>query len=297
MSYKDFSQLNAAVSQYRLDPDANIIRRIVSEIEEMGNIARSLPVDWARAYAGVMVLKYASDGTPTDVTESVTVNGVNAPDSLISDLKRRFYDIYNSYLKDVDEFNRNKLITVDNYIGNALPLADFPGSYTFATVGCGNYTFNIGLDASSLYIKFDATPFSTVSINENKCRGFAAYYPSNTSKKVVEFNLLIKWDIDAVMRYLSGKVVLYINSSNFELESDIVYGEPEQPESRNSRFNETFAGYTMGDKRLISPNSNAVSFGSNLTYGLSNLTPADVSSIIMINSQNISDLKTAIDNL
>lgn len=102
MSYKSFSNLNTAVSQFSIDPAFTFIQRIRDDLEVMANLAKTLPIDWARSYAGVMVLKYATDGTPSDVTDTVTVNGADAPNSLISDLKRRFYTAYNQYQKDKD---------------------------------------------------------------------------------------------------------------------------------------------------------------------------------------------------
>lgn len=104
MSYKSFADLNSAMASFSIDPIYEMFNRIYREIEGMSSLAKSIPVDWARAYAGVMVLKYASDGTPTDVTDTVAVNGIDAPNSLISDLKRRFYTIYDQYVKDKAAF-------------------------------------------------------------------------------------------------------------------------------------------------------------------------------------------------
>lgn len=124
MSYKDFSQLNAAVSQCTLDPVVSVINRVNTEMSEMFQMGKSLPVDWARAYAGVMVLKYASDGTPTDVTDTVTVHGSDAPNSLITDVKRRFYDVYDRYEQDISMLNESIPISTIKKVADILPYVD-----------------------------------------------------------------------------------------------------------------------------------------------------------------------------
>lgn len=116
MSYKDFSGLNGAVSQATVNPDTEVLQRVLNYDRQLLSMCKDLPSSWVRNYASVMVLKYdAQTGDPSDVTDSVVANAVSGPDSLISDTIRRFNDIYDQRQKDLDSVTTSVTRHLDFY--------------------------------------------------------------------------------------------------------------------------------------------------------------------------------------
>lgn len=131
-NYKDFSSLNQHLAE---NPTPSCFNNLLRFMNLVGNFktssqASKLPVDWSRAYAGVMVLKYASDGTPTDVTSDVTGNGLTVPDCEIARVKANADDLMNQIeeLSNQLKFpvSSGKLGTFDLSLG----LVERPGGFT-----------------------------------------------------------------------------------------------------------------------------------------------------------------------
>lgn len=288
MSYKDFSQLNTAVSQFSLDPSLSILRRIDAEITEMANMAKALPIDWARAYAGVMVLKYASDGTPTDVTDSVTLNGVQAPNSLISDIKRRFYTIYNDYKKDLQAFDSLYNVSVGVSMPDLLPTIDFSRDIEFVTLKLAtNHNFTIGHDSDGYYCIFNVTSIPSTVINDD-CRGSFSFVASSVAYTIY-VNINAKFNNNNRTN-ISGTVTVTPGSSSSNINLNLTIRNMNGVGILDSSVHGSVAN---GSKQYVSLNT-SVSGQDNLLAVYYTEKPVNISDIIMVNNGAVENLKSAI---
>lgn len=300
MSYKDFSQLNAAVSQYRLHPNYAVISRILNEVSEFSSIAKSIPVDWARAYAGVMVLKYASDGTPTDVTDTVTVNGVNAPDSLIADLKRRFYDVYNRYSQDKSLLSRQYPVTF-----NIKPMVLAPESsgevlLMKCPLGSSGKALDVGHSDEGYWFRVNNTEVNPQKFIDNTaCFGsFSIKSDPDSNTYRILFNLCLKYGTNN--RQLTSECVITLNQ-----DSGHTYSLNHNSALSNLNVGASTWGYysylvqtDYNEKKWIYTwTSTNINGSSNMQGDFSTTSNFDLDNIFLENDAAISDLKSAIDNL
>jgi hypothetical protein len=98
MAYKNFSDLNAALESSRVSARQQLCQRLINLSSQISSLLATLPQEWGDAYANVQVMKYASDGTPSDVTESSFPDNITVPNSIIS----KYSGQLNSLIEDIN---------------------------------------------------------------------------------------------------------------------------------------------------------------------------------------------------
>lgn len=134
--YKDFASLNTSLTNLGQSQNLIRIQTCMAKALNISALASKLPSDWARSYAGVMVLKYDAGGNPTDVTPTVTGSGITIPDSILC-----------KALSDVDsDLNQIKADreVINNAIGNTPSLNDL-----FPALMNGEILFQVGVGSNT----------------------------------------------------------------------------------------------------------------------------------------------------
>lgn len=301
MSYKDFSDLNDALAASSLSPLVETTRRLFNSVETMTSMAKDLPSSWGRSYSGVMVLKYDRDGNPTDVTESGFPHAVDVPNSLISDVQRRFRTEKANYDQICAEVNEG--ITVDTNIPASTIADQWLKSATNDQILASlqiapNLYFIIGYVSNALKYKFTTSPEvvdplilgSIVKIPNGQQNSFTIHLEFRRGSTLIQLTGWIGIDnVNNDTVYITtGSQLTRVNGDNSWLGSHTL---PSQIATNLDTWNNfSTSGLTAANSVL---NTVSKTIPSCIRSGVT----VNYSDIITLNSTAITDLNSAIEAL
>lgn len=295
MSYKDFSNLNAATSAAVLDPRTNVLKRIFDEDESLVSMAKDIPTSWGRSYSSVMILKYDQNGNPSDVTDTTVPNAPSVPNSLISDLKRRFNNLFLQRRNDQSACGSpesQETISMNNFLqGLDQTTSDSTTILACVSLPTGYLIWEISLGTWRIRYSDDAE-----DIDPSRVIGDWVSYadPIDQTKYTIYCHAFIRTG----GRYPFFMKVDIDTSSNGQIIATMYRGRIGTPVPSSdvaSRTNATLFSTFIGHTPLVL-NAKTISMQAGFGYGngkIGNLYPH----LAGLNDEIIDGIKTAIDAL
>lgn len=224
--YPDFSGLNDAVKAASIGARNQALIQALNSLRSIPGIAAKVPGDWARAYAGVMVLKYSQDGTPTDVTPDVTGSGITVPNAVLSKAINDVSDLidqaedYRSVWSPSDmeyagkmNMNTLKIVPAESVLA-VIPYYDDSSKRLLLCTNRGSVYFKVG-DASAV-VDSTAMLFSTYTDD-----------PKNAVGHYEIISLMYRYDSDR-MCAIRGTIEVQSGGYSFNMQRVIWTGPGSQ---------------------------------------------------------------------
>jgi hypothetical protein len=228
MGMRDFSSLNAAISEVHSGDNEILVNRFIDASSSLLSSASELARAYSRSYSQVEVLKTDANGDVTDVTETVDSHRTGIPDSVVATSLQRVSE-YRRIKAALDE----KLYEVQE--GSTSTFAIAPGRWEYLAPATDRYASFVGFpaDGGSLIDISTSSQSDPVSIAWRRL-AYVARYDTASAAGLVQVALagLVNAPDGPVLQLWlhDGQLSAHIPAGQTAVTADNVTFEVEWPE-------------------------------------------------------------------